>query len=125
MIKNVLIVGLGGFLGSSGRYLLHLAMLRVGWERIPLATLTANIAGCLIFGLVLGLSLKSSSRLSPGLVMFVTTGFCGGFTTFSTFAIENIKMIERDAYLGMALYVCASVLLGLLAAYTGLYLAKD
>ena len=125
MIKNVLIVGLGGFLGSSGRYLLHLAILKVGWDRLPLATLTANVIGCLIFGVVLGLSLRSEARLSPGLIIFLTTGFCGGFTTFSTFAIENIAMLERDDYLAMATYILVSVLMGFFAAYAGLYLTKD
>jgi CrcB protein len=125
MIKNVLIVGLGGFLGSAGRYLLHLSMLRLGWDRFPLATMTANVLGCLIFGIVLGLSIKSDTKLSHGMLIFLTTGFCGGFTTFSTFAIENIRMLERDAFIGMAIYIAFSVLLGLLAAYSGLSLAKS
>lgn len=125
MLKNVLIVGLGGFLGSSGRYLLHLSMLKLGWDRFPLATMTANILGCLIFGIVLGLSVKSDTKMSHGMLIFLTTGFCGGFTTFSTFAIENVRMLERDAFIGMAIYIALSVVLGLLAAYGGLALVKN
>ncbi len=125
MIKNVLIVGLGGFLGSAGRYLLHLMMLKLGWDRLPLATMSANVLGCLIFGVVLGLSVKSDTKLSHGMLIFLTTGFCGGFTTFSTFAIENVRMIERGALLGMAFYISLSVVLGLLAAYGGLSLARN
>ncbi len=125
MIKNVLIVGFGGFLGSAGRYLLHLMMLKLGWDRLPLATMSANVLGCLIFGVVLGLSVKSDTKLSHGMLIFLTTGFCGGFTTFSTFAIENVRMIERGALLGMAFYISLSVVLGLLAAYGGLSLARN
>jgi CrcB protein len=125
MLKNVLIVGLGGFLGSSGRYLLHLSMLKLGWDRFPLATMTANILGCLIFGIVLGLSVKSDTKMTHGMLIFLTTGFCGGFTTFSTFAIENVRMLERDAFIGMAIYIALSVVLGLLAAYGGLALVKN
>ncbi len=125
MIKNVLIVGLGGFLGSAGRYLLHLMMLKLGWDRLPLATMSANVLGCLIFGVVLGLSVKSDTKLSHGMLIFLTTGFCGGFTTFSTFALENVRMIERGALLGMAFYISLSVVFGLLAAYGGLSLARN
>jgi CrcB protein len=125
MIKNVLIVGLGGFLGSAGRYLLHLTMLRLGWDRFPLATLSANVLGCLVFGIVLGLSIKPDTKISHGVLIFLTTGFCGGFTTFSTFTIENMRMIEREAFLGLALYLTLSIFLGLLAAYGGLSLARN
>ncbi|MEM8895589.1 MAG: fluoride efflux transporter CrcB [Bacteroidota bacterium] len=125
MLQNVLIVGLGGFFGSASRYLLHVGMLKAGLDRFPLATLSANVLGCLIFGIVLGMSIKSDSKIQHGLLIFLTTGFCGGFTTFSTFAIENLRMIERDEILGMVIYTALSIVLGLLAGYGGLTLVRS
>ena len=125
MFQNALIVGLGGFFGSAGRYLIHLGMIKAGWDRFPVATLSANVLGCLIFGAVLGLSFREHSKLQHGLLIFLTTGFCGGFTTFSTFAIENLKMLEQDELWSMLLYTLSSVALGLLAGYAGLTLVKS
>ncbi len=125
MFQNVLIVGLGGFFGSAGRYLIHLSMIKVGWDRFPVATLSANVLGCLIFGVALGLSFRENSKIQHGLLIFITTGFCGGFTTFSTFAIENLRMLEQEDLWSMLLYTMLSVALGLLAGYAGLTLVKS
>jgi fluoride exporter len=115
MIKNILLVGLGGGIGSVFRYLVSLA-LPAG--NFPLATLAVNISGCLIIGIVFALSVKQEG-LADTWKLFLATGICGGFTTFSAFSLENIGMLQSGKT-GMAfLYIALSVVLGIAATFTG------
>lgn len=118
MIRNLLLVALGGAVGSVGRYLVS-KWLEGGF---PWGTLTVNIVGCLLIGFLTGLFAKGT--LSPEMKLLLVTGFCGGFTTFSTFANESFSMMKVGDALLAALYIGASVAIGILAVYVGLQIAK-
>ena len=114
MIRNLLLVALGGAVGSVCRYLLS-GMNVASW---PWGTFTVNILGSLIIGLLVGL--VSKGIVSPEMKLLLVTGFCGGFTTFSTFANESFSMMKAGDVLQMALYVGASVVIGILAVWAGM-----
>ena len=121
MFKNLLLVGLGGGIGSILRYM--------AWHffrssNFPLSTLLVNIAGSLIIGIVIGLSLKDAG-FSNNWKLFIATGICGGFTTFSAFSMENLQMMQQGKYLLSLLYISASVILGITAAWFGFKLAGN
>jgi fluoride exporter len=121
MFKNFLLVGLGGCLGS---------MLRFGaWHlfrsvNFPSATLIVNIIGSLIIGAVIGLSVKDAN-FSQNWKLFLTTGICGGFTTFSAFSVENLEMLQNGKYLLSLLYILSSIVLGIAAAWIGFKLVNN
>ncbi len=115
MITNLLVVGLGGALGSMLRYSLQRSFHS---SYFPYGTLAVNIFGCFLAGLAAGALLKSGIQSQSSL--FAITGFCGGFTTFSAFSLETIHLLEEGKVLSVALYVAASVIAGLLAAFSGL-----
>ena len=118
MIKNLIVVGLGGSLGSMARYLTT----RIIYQQ-PLGTFTVNIIGCLIIGIVYGLS-ERFGWLTTEWRLFLTVGLCSGYTTFSTFAYENLKLLQSTHYLNTLLYTTASILLGLTAVSLGIWLIK-
>ena len=117
MLRNILLVALGGAVGSVCRYLLS-GMNVASW---PWGTFAVNILGSLIIGLVVGL--VSKGIVSPEMKLLLVTGFCGGFTTFSTFANESFSMMKAGDALQMALYVGASVVIGILAVWAGMNLS--
>lgn len=123
MYRTLLAVGVGSFLGGIARYGVQLYFQRSFPSSFPLGTLVVNVAGCFIIGIIYALSVKEN-LLSPQWRIFLATGFCGGFTTFSTFAYENIFLLSEREYLSTALYIGLSVLLGLLAAYAGALLVR-
>lgn len=123
MLKEILIVGFGGFVGSVMRYLISLALKTVG-SGFPFGTLVANVLGCFFIGFFYGLASRHLF-VSPNLLLLLTTGFCGGFTTFSTFSKESLCMIQHGDYMMFALYVLGSLLLGLLAVWGGVVVAKN
>ena len=118
MMKNLLLVALGGAVGSVGRYLVS------KWLEgsFPWGTLTVNIVGCLLIGFLTGLVTKGT--LTPEMKLLLVTGFCGGFTTFSTFANESFSMIRASDALLAAIYIGVSVAVGVVAVYVGLQIAK-
>ena len=112
---NCLAVGLGGFLGSVLRYLLSLVPLdRSG--SFPVNTLLTNVLGAFAIGLIAA-ALRRNGGLDPRLVLFLKTGVCGGFTTFSTFALETGGLLQSGRYLPAALYVLLSLGLSLAAVF--------
>lgn len=121
-MKAILLVFLGGGLGSALRFLIS-RLLNKSELFIPIGTFTVNIAGSLLLGLILGISLKSEV-LSNNTLLFLATGFCGGFTTFSTFAFENQAFLRAGDYTNFALYTFGSVIAGFAAVFIGLYLSK-
>ncbi len=110
---NILAVGLGGALGAIFRYLLGQIIPKLG-RGFPIATFAVNLIGCFAIGLVVGLAGKHSN-IDPRVILFLQTGICGGFTTFSTFSLESLTLIEEGKIVIGILYIVLSVLLGLLA----------
>jgi len=121
-MKGLLLVFLGGGLGSSLRYWIGL-YLNSYKSGIPYGTFAANIIGSLIIGIVLGLSLKNN-YLSNNTILFLATGFCGGFTTFSAFAYENHLFLKSGDLMSFALYTIASFILGFAAVFFGMWVVK-
>lgn len=120
MLKNALLVFIGGGMGSVLRYLTSRYFNNLNF---PFGTFTVNILGSLLLGIILGLVLKNQHISGPTNLLF-GIGFCGGFTTFSTFAVENQVFLRSGDYLTFALYTFGSVLLGILAVFIGLGLSK-
>lgn len=114
---NCLVVALGGGIGACLRYLIGLIPLKDPFI-FPVKTLVINLLGCFVIGLVASLAVKNSS-LSPKLVLFVKTGLCGGFTTFSTFALETETLIKTGQSGLAILYVALSVVAGVGLAFAG------
>ena len=118
MIKQMLLIGLGGFVGSVARFLVSKLNTRVDWFSIPIGTLTVNVVGSLLIGFLIGISEKSPI-LTVELRMFLMVGLCGGFTTFSSFSGENLMLLRNGQFLPLFLYTGLSILLGFTAVYLG------
>ena len=123
MISSLLIVGVGSFIGGAIRYLLSLFMKNLCGQGFPWGTLSVNLLGCFLFGIVFAIFSKSSSTDST-LYLLLTTGICGGFTTFSTFANESIQMLQHGNIFGFIAYVATSVMAGLALIALGYWIAK-
>jgi fluoride exporter len=123
MIKTLLLIGSGGFLGSISRYLASRFMQNNFSTAFPIGTFFVNITGCLIIGLIYGFS-ERSSLLTPGWKMFLAVGFCGGFTTFSTFANENLSLLRDGDFFHFTIYTVLSVFLGIASTFAGVLITK-
>lgn len=122
VIKNILAVGAGSFIGGIARYLISLVMKGIS-KGFPLATLAVNLFGCFIIGLLWGiLSRNASESTSWGL--FLTVGLCGGFTTFSTFSKEALTMLQTGQIWGFTSYIALSVLAGIALVALGCYITR-
>ncbi len=121
-MKQLLLVFLGGGLGSLLRYIISKTFNNY-FEHFYLGTFLVNMIGCLIIGLVLGLSYKNN-LLSQNQTLLLTTGFCGGFTTFSSFAFENLSLLKSGEILHFSIYTFSSIVIGILAVLLGLWLSK-
>ena len=122
LLKTILAVGAGSFLGGAGRYLVSLAMRGVS-KGFPWATLTVNLVGCFLIGLLWGVFSKNGTEGSNW-ALFLTVGVCGGFTTFSTFMDENAAFLRSGHAAMIALYVAASLAVGFAAALLGHHLTR-
>ena len=122
IIRNILAVGAGSFIGGVARYLVSLAMKGIG-KGSPWATLTVNLLGCLLIGLLWGLLSRNATE-STSWGLFLTVGLCGGFTTFSTFSKEALTMLQAGQMGGFATYVVVSVLAGIALTALGYYVAR-
>ena len=113
MANNLLLVALGGAAGSVLRYLLG----RYGnVGALPYGTLAANIAGCLIIGLLWGYFTR---HINEGMRLLLIAGFCGGFTTFSTFSYESVHLLQQNKWTLFIFYTALSVIGGLIATFAG------
>ena len=122
IIKNILAVGVGSFIGGAARYLVSLGMKGIG-KGFPWATLAVNLVGCLMIGLLWGLlSRNAAENTSWGL--FLTVGLCGGFTTFSTFSKEALAMLQTGQIWGFASYIALSILAGIALVALGYYIGR-
>lgn len=123
MSRILLLVGTGGLIGSIARYLTASYFTKVFPSSFPYGTFIVNIVGCLIIGIIYGLS-ERFNWLTPEWRLFLATGICGGFTTFSSFAYENIKLIQDGNFLIFSIYSITSFAIGLFAVFIGLTLTK-
>ena len=123
MMRAIILVGIGGGIGSIFRYLTSVFVGKYFQTVFPLATFITNILGCLIIGLLFGV-FERYQMTNPDLKYLFVTGFCGGYTTFSTFAAENINFFQSDNSLTAFAYIAASVIVGLLAVWAGVALIK-
>ena len=120
-MKQIFIVFIGGGLGSALRFLAFKYL--NNHTGFPFGTFTVNILGSILLGFVLGFALKGN-HISSNTMLFLATGFCGGFTTFSTFMVENQVFLKSGDFALFALYAVSSFALGLFAVFLGLWFAK-
>jgi len=118
MGNQILLVGIGGAVGSIFRYLLQQAL---NQQQFPYGTLLVNITGCFLIGIFWALAIRGTN--GP-LITFLVAGFCGGFTTFSTFAFENISLLRSGDFLYFSIYIVASVALGIAGVFAGIVIMK-
>ena len=121
-MKSFILVFLGGGLGSGLRYLVAIAMNQCS-KVLPFGTFTVNMIGCLLIGLVLGYAQKENT-LTSNQTLLLATGFCGGFTTFSAFASENLELIRNGELFNFSIYAIGSVFLGIVLILIGYLLVN-
>ena len=119
-----LLVGIGGALGSVARYGSGVLVGRVWTSSFPLATLLINIAGSLAMGLFIGYLARTNPAWQTDAKLFVAVGVFGGFTTFSSFSLDAIGLIERGEIVQSAIYILGSVVIAILALYVGMQLTR-
>ena len=118
MIKDFLLVSMGSCIGGGARFLVSIALQAVMPCSFPWGTLAVNVAGCFIIGALSALP-SGGLVMSPSARLFLATGLCGGFTTFSTFMNETSRLLKDGQYSAVGLYVAGSVALGMLAVAAG------
>ncbi|HRO45293.1 fluoride efflux transporter CrcB [Agriterribacter sp.] len=123
MLKQLLFIGIGGGIGSILRYTVQWCMSRHTSMVFPAGTFIVNITGCFLIGLFYALAAKDNI-LNIEWRLFLITGLCGGYTTFSSFSYENLVLLKQGHYLQFSLYAGLSVLLGLLATVGGMAAGK-
>lgn len=122
MYRFLIYVIVGSCLGGAARYLTQEFVQKNYPSFIPLGTLTVNVVGSFIIGIIYVLAERS--KISPEVRILIATGFCGGFTTFSSFAFENIKLLQDGEFFNTALYVVLSLVIGFVAVYLGILFTK-
>ena len=123
MLRLILLVGTGGFLGTVARFVTSRYFAAYFPSSFPYGTFVVNIVGCFLIGLVYGISEKGNF-MSTEWRLILTVGFCGGFTTFSAFAAENMAMLRDSELFNFFLYTGSSIFVGLLATFAGIMLIK-
>lgn len=123
MIKNIILVGLGGGAGSILRYLCQRWFGEVYSHSFPWGTFAVNITGCFLIGVIWGITFKSFES-NEHWKLFLMTGICGGFTTFSAFTLEGIGLIKEQKLGLFFLYMAGSVLIGLALTLLGMKLTR-
>ncbi len=123
MVKSILIVGFGGFIGTVARFLVSRYFQDNVSSVFPWSTFIVNIVGCLLIGVIYGISEKGDF-MSPEVRLFLTVGICGGFTTFSTLSNDAFILLRQQELLRFAFYTSFSFFLGLVAVYVGRIVGK-
>ena len=121
-MKELLLVCIGSFFGGGARYLVGKVVQSLVAVSFPWGTMAVNVVGCFLIGLLSGLSI--GGHVSPTTKLVLVTGFCGGFTTFSTFMNENLLLGRDGAMLSAVLYTLQSLALGLVAVIIGYQIVK-
>ncbi len=123
-MKDILLVGLGGFIGSVARYKLTGVFLHATAQgKFPFGTFAVNVIGCLVAGVLAGL-VEKHGLFAPETRLFLFAGLLGGFTTFSAFGLDTVLLVRRGDYAMAATYAGASVLLGIVAVWLGIRLVS-
>ena len=122
-IKAFLLVGTGGAAGSIARYVVSFIFSKFTTGSFPLGTFTINILGSFLIGILFGLSGRNQWLQAGGMVL-LASGFCGGFTTFSTFALENVSLMQKGQSVLAIIYTGLSVIIGLLLCRLGIWLTN-
>ncbi len=122
-ITNILLVGGGSCLGGVSRYMVSRWIQSVSTTIFPWGTFLVNVTGCFIIGLIYGF-IDRGGYMTDGMRLFLTVGFCGGFTTFSTFMHENYLLFTGSELLTLVLYTLASVTAGFLMVYLAYCLTR-
>lgn len=123
MLKTMLIVGSGGFIGSALRYLVQVNVEKLMSSTFPLGTLLVNVTGSFIIGIIYAFAEKGN-LMSPEWRIFLAVGICGGYTTFSTFTMDNLNLLKDNSLFQLLLYTGGSLFLGVLAVYLGIILTR-
>lgn len=123
MLKSLLIVGTGSFIGGAMRYLLSTYIMNMYGQTFPWGTLVVNLLGCFVFGIIFALFSKHNSTDNT-FCLLLTTGICGGFTTFSTFANESVQMIQNGNIGEFIGYMATSVIVGIALIALGYWIVK-
>lgn len=123
MLRTLLIVGTGGFIGSVMRYLVQIFVEKGLSTTFPWGTFVANIAGSFIIGIIFAFAEKGN-LMSAEWRMFLAVGICGGFTTFSSFAYNNLTMITEYSFGQLLWNIGGSLFFGILAVYLGIILVR-
>jgi fluoride exporter len=123
MWKSIMLIGSGGFIGSVSRFLASRYIQNTMLSSFPWGTFLVNITGCFLIGIFYGIS-ERSDILTTEWRLFLTVGFCGGFTTFSTFAQENIGLLRDGELYYFLLYTGLSIFIGLSATFFGSLITK-
>lgn len=121
---NALLVALGGVAGALSRFYLGMVLAQRLGTAFPYGTFIINVTGCFVLGLVGTLAAERAALVTPEIRLLVGVGFCGAYTTFSTFGFETIALLRTGALLEAGLYLFASNALGLAAVYVGFLLAR-
>jgi CrcB protein len=119
MVK-IICVGFGGALGAVLRYLISLIPLK---STFPILTLFTNLSGAILIGIIVGLVINDSD-ISDNQILFWKTGVCGGFTTFSTFSLEALQLLEKGKIVTGSIYIILSVILCITGVYLGRYISR-
>jgi CrcB protein len=122
---NMLFIAVGGALGSVVRYLMQSLIGRYAGSSFPYGTMIVNIAGSFAMGLLIGWIGRTIPEHAKEIHLFVAVGILGGFTTFSTFSLEAINLMEEGRWLAMGMYIASSVVISLLGLLTGLRLMRS
>lgn len=117
-----MLVGTGGFIGSVARYYLSLIVTKIFPLTFPVGTFTVNILGSFLIGLIY----EMTEQYPPlvGARLFLATGFCGGFTTFSALSLESLSLLEKNEYLLFIGYVLSSIIIGIISVVLGIQVGK-
>ncbi len=118
ILEYMLIAGLGGFAGTCGRYLTGVAGKKLCGDSYPVGTFAVNVIGCFIIGIFMGLWTRND--MSPLVNALLISGFCGGFTTFSSFSHDSFAMIQKGQWFKFICYIVPTVVLGLLMVWLGM-----